>query len=280
MKKEEILLSIQDLPPFPETVLKAIEAMKDPEISAKKIVSIIQYDQNITAKILRFANSAYFGLKKKVTSLKHAVAYLGSKTILDMLMLSGALDQYRTEFTGYGERGKEMLKHSFSTALMCRILGEKIGLQESFTVFSVGLLHDIGKVVLNSFVEHRYEEIIDLVNNHNHTLLSAEQELLGMDHAQVGGEMLKRWGLPENITGPVTLHHQAEKAGAADVNTPLVYLADQAYILVSGTTGTDAWSLAKIKQAMTRCQISVADLDESLRLMRKSSQKVQQLLEI
>ncbi len=151
MKKEEILLSIHDLPPFPETVLKAIEAMKDPEISAKKIVSIIQYDQNITASILRFANSAYFGLKKEVTSLKHAVAYLGSKTILDMLLLSGALDKYRLEFTGYGARGKEMLKHSFSTALMCRILGEKIGLQESFTVFSAGLLHDIGKVVLNSF---------------------------------------------------------------------------------------------------------------------------------
>ena len=92
--------------------------------------------------------------------------------------------------------------------------------------------------------------------------------------------MLKKWGLPETITGPVTLHHQMEKADAADVNTPIVFLADQAYILTSGTTGTDAWSLAKIKQAMTHCRISVADLDESLRLMRKSSQKVQQLLEI
>ncbi|MHC4458540.1 MAG: HDOD domain-containing protein [Planctomycetota bacterium] len=280
MKKEEILLSIQDLPPFPETVLKAIQAMKDPEISAKKIVGIIQYDQNITASILRFANSAYFGLKKKVTSLKHAVAYLGSKTILDMLMLSGALDQYRTEFTGYGDRGKEMLKHSFSTALMCRILGEKIGLQESFTVFSAGLLHDIGKVVLSSFVEHKFEEIIHLVNDHNYSLVNAEQEVLGLDHAQVGGEILKRWGLPEKITGPVTLHHQVEKADAADVHTPLVYLADQAYIVISGTKGTDAWSLAKMKKAMTRCRISVADLDDALRLMRNSSQRIQQLFEI
>ena len=280
MKKEEILLSIHDLPPFPETVLKAIEAMRDPEISAKKVVSIIQYDQNITASILRFANSAYFGLKKEVTSLKHAVAYLGMKTIVDMLLLSGAVDQFRTEYTGYGDRGKEMLKHSFSTALMCRILGEKIGLQESSTVFSAGLLHDIGKVVLNSFIEHRHEEIMDLINNQNHTPLSAEQELLGMDHAQVGGEILRRWGLPENITGPVTHHHQVEKADAADVYTPVVYIADQAYLLTSGTTGTDAWSLERMKQAMTRCRISVADLDEALRLMRKSSQKVEQLLEI
>jgi HD-like signal output (HDOD) protein len=124
------------------------------------------------------------------------------------------------------------------------------------------------------------EEILDLINNQNHTLLSAEQEILGMDHAQAGGEILKRWGLPENITGPVTLHHQVEKADAADVHTPLVYLADQAYILISGTTGTDTWSLAKIKQAMTRCRIRVADLDDALRLMRKSSQKVQQLLQI
>ena len=280
MKKEDILLSIHDLPPFPETVLKAIEVMKDPEVSASKIVGIIQYDPTITASILRFANSAYFGLKKKVTSIKHAVSYLGTKTIMDMLMLSGALDQYRTEFTGYGQRGKEMLKHSFSTALMCRILGEKIGLEESFTVFSAGLLHDIGKVVLNSFIEHRYEEIMDLVNNHNHTPLSAEKELVGMDHAQVGGEMLKRWGLPENITTPVAQHHQVENADAADRFTPLVYIADQAYIMTSGTTGTDPWSLEKLKEAMTHCGVTVAVLDEALRLMRKSSQRVQQLLNI
>ena len=101
-----------------------------------------------------------------------------------------------------------------------------------------------------------------------------------MDHAQVGGEVLKRWGLPEHITEPVTHHHQVEKADAADVHTPLVYIADQAYTLTSGTTGTDAWSLENLKQAMTRCRISVADLDEALRLMRKSSQRVQQLLEI
>ena len=280
MKKEDILLSIHDLPPFPETVLKAMEVMKDPEVSAEKIVGIIQYDPTITASLLRFANSAYFGLKKEVTSIKHAVSYLGTNTIMDMLMLSGALDQYRTEFTGYGERGKEMLKHAFSTALMCRILGEKIGLEESFTVFSAGLLHDIGKVVLNSFIVHRLDEIMELVNNHNHTPLSAEKALLGMDHAQVGGEILKRWGLPENITAPVTHHHRVENTNADDVHTPLVYIADQAYIMTSGTTGTDPWSLEKLKQAMTRCGISVADLDEALRLMRKSSQRVQQLLDI
>ena len=278
MKKEEILYTIKGLPPFPETALKAIKVIKDSDSSAQDLVNIIQYDQSITANILRFANSAYFGLRAKVTSLKQAVAYLGTKAIMDMLFLSGSLSYFRGEYTGYGLKGEDLLSHSVSTALLCRILGERIELEETSTVFTAGLLHDIGKVVLSSFVSDKYNEIMQLVTHKKYSFVMAEREVLGMDHAQVGGEMAQEWGIPAAIASPISLHHQFEKAPLEDISTPLVFLADQAYFLIGGTMGADTWSFRKIKEALTRCQLREDDLDSAMLTLHESMKSVQGLL--
>lgn len=278
MEKEELLYSIKGLPSFPETALRAIKAVKDPNSSAQDLVNIIQYDQNITANILRFANSAYFGLRAKVTSLKQAVAYLGSKAIMDMLFLSGSLSYFRGEYTGYGLKGDDLLTHSVSTALMCRILGERIGLRETSTVFTAGLLHDIGKVVLSSFVKDKYDEIMQLITSNHYSFLLAEREVLGMDHAQVGGEVAQEWAIPDEIVRPISLHHEFEKAPPDDVSTPMVFIADRLCFLIDGTVGADFWSFKRIKEARTRCRLTEDDLDSAMLILRESFQSVQDLL--
>jgi putative nucleotidyltransferase with HDIG domain len=278
MEKDKILYTIKGLPPFPETALKAIKVIKDPDSSAQDLVNIIQYDQSITANILRFANSAYFGLRTKVTSLKQAVAYLGTKAITDMLFLSGSLSYFRGEYAGYGIKGEDLLTHSASTGVMCRILGERIALKETSTIFTAGLLHDIGKVVLSSFVRDKYDEIMQLVTHKKYSFVMAEREVLGMDHAQVGGEMAREWGIPEEIAGPIAFHHQFEKAPQGDISTPLVFLADQAYFLIGGTMGADSWSFKKIKEALTRCRLTEDDLDRAMLMLHESMKSVQGLL--
>jgi putative nucleotidyltransferase with HDIG domain len=278
MEKGKLLYTVKGLPSFPETALRAIKVAKDPDASAQDLVNIIQYDQSITANILRFANSAYFGLQTRVTSLKQAVAYLGSKTIMDMLFLSGSLSYFRGECSGYGLKGDDLLTHSVSTALMCRILGERIGLQETSTVFTAGLLHDIGKVVLSSFVKDKYDEIMQLVTHKNYSFLLAEREVLGMDHAQVGGEVAQEWGIPEEIVRPISLHHQFEKAPPDDVSTPLVFLADRVSFFIDGTVGADSWSFKRIKEALTRCRLTEDDLDGAVPMLREALKSVQDLL--
>ena len=278
MEKKEILYTIKGLPPFPETALKAIKAIKDPDSSAQDLVDIIQYDQSITANILRFANSAYFGLRTRVTSLKQAVAYLGSKAIMDMLLLSGSLSYFRGEHTGYGLKGEDLLNHSVSTALMCRILGQKTGMKDTSTLFTAGLLHDIGKVVLSSFVQDKYDEIVQLVTYKNYSFVKAEKEVLGMDHAQVGGEIAQQWGFPEEIGRPISLHHQFEEAPLEDISTPLIFLADQVYFLVVGTKGAENWSFKKIKDALKRCRLKEYDLDDAMIMLHEPLKSVQDLI--
>ena len=278
MEKEDILYTIKGLPSFPETALKAIRVIKDKDGSAQDLVNVIEYDQNITANVLRFANSALFGLQTKVTSLKRAVAYLGSKAIVDMLFLSGSLSYFSGQYDGYGLKGEELLTHSVSTALLCRILAERTGQEHTSTVFTAGLLHDVGKVVLSSFVEDKYNEIMQLVTHENYSFVMAEREVLGMDHAQVGGEMAQQWGIPDEIARPILLHHEFEKAPLKDTSTPLVFLSDQLCFLTSGTMGADRWSFKRIKKALTRCRLGEHDLDGAMLMLREALKGVRELL--
>lgn len=279
METESVLFNMKGLPPFPETALKAIKIIKDPNSSVQDLVEVIQYDQNITANVLRFANSAYYGLKSKVKSLKQAVALLGTDAIMDMLFISGSLSYFHDDLTGYGIKGEDLLNHSISTALMCRILAEKAGMKENATsVFTAGLLHDIGKVVLNSFVKDKYEEIENLVSGGNRSFLVAEREILGMDHAEVGGKVAEKWGLPEEIVAPVSLHHIPEEAAKDDMLTPIVFLANQADYFINNVRGADNWSFKRIKAALSRCKLGEDKLDETLAEANDAFESVRDLL--
>jgi len=280
MDKNLIFHTIKDLPPFPEIALKVIQATKNPDYCAQDLVDIIEYDPSLTANVLKVANSAYFGLHAQVTSMRQAVAYLGATTIINILFLSGCSTYFRGDFSGYGTSGKQLLIHSISTAIMTRILGERIGIKDTSSIFTAGLLHDIGKIVLSTFVRDKYDDIMRLVGQNNYSFIMAEREVLGVDHAWVGGEMVKKWKIPLEIATPVALHHDLEKASSDDMATPLVYLADQVYVLVSGNRGDDRWCFTTFKQAMDRCRLTEADMDASMLILNETSKNIHQLLSI
>ena len=235
MPKHDIPYAIKSLPPFPDTALKAIRALQDPGISARDIVDIVQYDQNITANLLRLINSAQFGLTRKVESLQQAVAYLGSRAVLEILLISGTLSYFESDLSGYRTTGLQLWRHSVSCAVACRYLSQKIAPSQSATLFTAGLLHDIGKIVLSSYIQDSYAEITKMVEEDKQlTLLQAEREALGVDHAQVGGEIAQKWGFPPSIATCMALHHEPETAGPEDPMTDVVFLSDKIGNLVAG----------------------------------------------
>jgi len=280
MEKELILETIKDLPPFPQTALKVIRAARNPDCSAQDLVNIIQYDPNLTASILKIANSAYFGLQVRVTSLRQAVAYLGDSTIINILFLGGCMNYFQGDFPGYGINGKQLLEHSITTALMGRILGEAAGIQNTSVIFTAGLLHDIGKVILSRFVKDKYEDIMRLVTQNNYSFIRAEREILGVDHAQVGGEIVQKWNIPQEIAVPITFHHQPEAAPADSMGPYLVYLSDRVQVLISGTPGADQWSFKAVSHALQRCGLTDDDMDASMMQLREASKNIHQLLSL
>ncbi|MBI4776355.1 MAG: HDOD domain-containing protein [Deltaproteobacteria bacterium] len=224
MLEGDILYSIETLPPFSETSRRVVEILGDPDRSLPDIVDVIKYDQSITANLLRMCNSAYFGFVRKVTSLEQAVSLMGHQTVLELAMISGSLTYYNQGIPGYRVEGRGMLRHSISCALLSQILGGKKERTGASILFTAGLLHDIGKVVLSSLVRDRFVEILNLVEEENYSFVEAEREVLGMDHAQVGGEVARKWGLPETIRNPIAGHHDFERVRQGDWNTIVIYI--------------------------------------------------------
>ncbi|MCI0469809.1 MAG: HDOD domain-containing protein, partial [Nitrospirae bacterium] len=158
-----ITKDIKELPPLPEVAQKVFSLLNDPKSNVQDMVKVIQLDQAMTANILKLCNSAYFGLKRKISSLQEALVLLGQKNLHEIIMTDNSGKYYQRAGAGYSLGKGELWRHSVACALLSQILVRKTGLPEDPFLFTAALLHDIGKVILSTYVKTEYDQIIRLV---------------------------------------------------------------------------------------------------------------------
>lgn len=209
-KLERIIKSIDELPPFPEVALKALDVARDPRSAADDIVNIIQYDQSVTANCLRMCNSTFFGLREKAKSLKHAVVLIGTENLVKVILTNcSKISAYSLAHEGYGLRAGELWRHSVSCALLSQLLIKKTGQKDNHELFTAALLHDIGKLVIDGFIADDFEAIYSLMQEEHFGYVNAEKAFFGIDHAELGGIIAEAWKFPETLIGAIRNHHQS-----------------------------------------------------------------------
>ncbi len=254
--------------------------ISDPDFSVDDLVNIIKYDQSITANILRMCNSPYFGIRYKVSSLREAVIYLGRKNILHVVYTAGTSRFYK-KVNGYYWGAAKLWEHSVGVALMSQILAKKIYDREDPTLFTAGLLHDIGKVVLGEFVHESFQEIMDLVSNQGYAFLEAEKEVIGINHAELGGEIASLWNFPKEIRDAITYHHRPDLMEKGDDSIPwLIYLADQACMMMGIGGGADGLAYRGLKEVINKFELRQRDFEESIVLLLKDLDEAKELLDL
>ena len=278
MVGQKILYSIKSLPPFPATVHRAFDLMRSRNAPPGEIVDVIKYDQNITATVLRLCNSGYFGFQEEISSLRRAVQLLGPQEVIELAVIGGSLSYYTTDVPGYGMAAREMWRHSVSCALLAQILGASNPDADPSALFTAGLLHDIGKVVLNSFVQDRFREIMHLVTEENYTFVEAEREIIGIDHAAVGGEVADKWQLPSSISEPIRTHHTIEEVRKGHPVTALIYLADRCCKLAGIGLGVDNWSFREFRDVLEIAGLTEDVMDRSLAELKRELKRTPFLL--
>lgn len=206
--KDQILSMVDKVPAFPQSVHKILELTSSADCSPKELIQIIEHDPILTAKVLKLVNSAYFGLSRKVTSVNHAVVYIGINTIKNVA-ISVATSGVLPKENKAGLDMDAFWLHSLTVGVIARMLAKKISIpkNEQANYFVAGLLHDIGKVILAHFKPKDYAPVLHEVNTSNRLLFDVENELLGIDHAQLGGILAKKWQLPENLIDSISNHH-------------------------------------------------------------------------
>ena len=218
-----IIMTTQDLPAMPQVASKVLEMSSDPNTSAEQLQQIISDDQAMTARILKIANSAMYSRSRQVKTLTEAIVMLGFNSIRSLVVTSAARNLYNTRNATTGLKERLLWEHSIGVAFACRLLVQDPLPALAEEAFLAGLMHDIGKLVLNLRVPEQFDEIVQLVYNDNQAFSHTEKEILGFDHAEVGARLVNKWNLSPVLEDTILSHHNPE---AMMIDNPLLLYLD------------------------------------------------------
>ena len=236
--RERILLRLKSLPAMPQVVLKAQQVMRNPNLGVRHLAQVVEKDPAMVVKILKTANSAFYGVTGDISSIQSATALLGNRVveeIISMSIASGFLDRI---LKGYALESRDMWKHSLAVAFGSQIIaGKKMkGLENN--AFLAGLLHDVGKIILDRYIFERKEMFEEFLGDGQQTFLSAESSILGFDHSQIGFEMCKSWGIPNDLITAIRFHHYPSRSNENKL-AYIVHVADCISMLSGFASGSD-----------------------------------------
>ncbi len=218
-----IIMTTRDLPAMPQVASKVLELSADPNTSAQQLQQIISDDQAMTARILKIANSAMYSCSRKVKTLTEAIVMLGFDSIRSLVVTSAARNLYNTRNASTGLKERLLWEHSIGVAFACRLLVLERVPALAEEAFLAGLMHDIGKLVLNLRVPEQFDQIVQLVYNDNLPFNSTEKEILGYDHAEVGAKLINKWNLSPMLEDTILHHHNP---AAMTIDNPLLLYLD------------------------------------------------------
>jgi HD-like signal output (HDOD) protein len=233
--KKKIINKIKDLPPMPKVLFKAREVMSDPKSGFKEIAKVIETDQAIAARVLKVANSAYYGLSGMVNSIHQASVVLGYQTLEQVITMVSSSSLLGKQLKGYGLQAGALWRHSLAVALGSRLLAQRRAPSLEGDAFSVGLIHDAGKLALDAHIIQRKAEIQAILNENPNSFLEAERQVMGFDHTEIAFELCQKWKLPESHAEAMRFHHEPNSA----TNDQLAYIVHTAnYLAIQAGLGT------------------------------------------
>jgi len=230
--KNRILSKVEDLPPMPQVAQKGRQVIADETSSFKDLANVIETDQAIAARVLKIANSSYYGVSTNVRSVQQASVVLGMKTLHELLTLACASSVLGSELKGYDLSSGDLWKHSLATAFCARSIASKKDPKFADDSFSAGLIHDSGKLILDPYIDERKEEFAEFLEAGGKSFLDAERSILGFDHSGIAADVCNKWQIPKTITNVIKYHHNPSMSHNKDF-AYIIHAAD-AIAMMSG----------------------------------------------
>lgn len=222
---KEKIKSIIQLPTLPAVAMEVVELVDNPKTSASKLGKVISSDQALTAKVLKIANSPFYGFPKKISTIDFAIIVLGFDALKEIVISISLVSSLQKKSDTFFD-AKTFWDHSISTGVVARRLARDLGYRISGEVFVGGLLHDMGVSVLHRYFNNEFQRIIEITRETDLNVLEAEESVMGVSHGDVGGWLAERWNLPEHLAESIAFHHTPSKAKINPDLVALVHCAD------------------------------------------------------
>lgn len=259
--RDEALARVRSFPAVPGTAAKCLKLLRDPRTSAADVEKAMRFDPGFTANVLRMANAAYFGYARKIGSVRQAVVRLGWDRVYQLVLASCVNGMMSEAVPGYDLGPGELWRHAVGVAVSTEHLMKKLNVSVIEEAFTAGLLHDVGKLVMGSFVEADFSTIDNLVSEKKISFATAEREILGINHAEVGAYILESWALPEDLVNVVRWHHEPELAGEGNLLVDAVHVADVLCLMLGIGTGREGLKYDPDPAVLKRLGLKVAELE-------------------
>lgn len=276
----KIIKGIARLKPIPQVVNKILEIQQDPESSMKDLTQVISHDTMTTANLLKASNSALYARSKPFETVEQAAVFLGMDEIVDLALLSNSAANLKRPQKGYGLKSGDLWRNGLASALVSKELSHKLNLENHHLVFTCALLKDIGKVVLEQYVEACSKEINTLVALGEHSFEEAEKSVIGIDHAELGAMAAQVWQFSPKMVDIIRHHHQPAKAELSPKETAVVHLSDTVCLMMGIGAGSDGLAHRFDQQFIAEMGISDTDLQTIVSGIPEKIEEIEHLIAV
>ncbi len=259
--RDDIAGTIEALQPIPQAALKIMRMIRNDNHEISDITNELSKDQVLSARTLQICNSAFFAGRVEIETLTDAVLLLG-ESMLAQSILTAAVNSY---YNQAGSTGYSLCKGGlFFHALGCAVASERIASMTKAIppekAYTAGLLHDIGKVVLDQYVARIHPMFFREINNKRGDSLDVEKKYLGTDHCYTGAFLAKKWNLPMSIMETILFHHTPGKAVNRKKTVSIVYIANILMSIFSTKFEMGKANTKKLETALDTIGLGIADI--------------------
>lgn len=256
-----------ELASLPSVVMRAVELLNHPQTSASDIGEIIAEDPALTIRLLKIVNSAFYGFPSRIDTVSRAITIVGTLELTDLILGSSAIQVFY-RLPNQLINMQEFWEHSLYSGVVARVLARYLRAPNTERCFVMGLLHDIGSLVLYHQQPDLARRALELTKDKSHSLHQAERKVFGFDHGEVGAELMHAWNLPESFRETARHHHQPSAAERYRLETAIIHLADvittMAHSTGSGTRQVaalepGAWELTGLSVDIMEAVVAEAD---------------------
>ncbi|MEW6411920.1 MAG: HDOD domain-containing protein [Candidatus Zixiibacteriota bacterium] len=254
--RDRIVARVTSFTTLPAVAHKLMSLLDDPEADPAEMAKIIQLDPALTANVLKAANSAFLGFTRPVTTVTEADFRIGTKWMFQIALSSLVFSSLKTPARGYDLSAEDLWRHSIAVALMAENLCRLLNIKDSGAIFTSGLIHDIGKIAMQGFVDDYFEELQHLAEGDDIAFEEAESKLLGTDHAEVGALIAEKWRFPQSIVDDIRWHHNPEGAPEPQEGIDIVHISDAMCLMEGFGLGRDGLQYRMCYKSILRLKLT------------------------
>ncbi len=259
---QQIDQAIFNVKPIPQVALKVLQILgQERDVKFDNLAAEIEKDQVIAARVLQYCNSPVFGLAKNIDSIERALVLLGENNLLEIVISATVNFIYSDQDNGYALMKGGLYRHALATAYLAKEITFFTGCVEPGLAYTAGLIHDIGKIVLDGFVTETLPFFYQHLEQKTADLTELETRLFGFNHMQVGTQLARQWDLPESLSAVIRYHHTPEQpAVRGQILVHIIYLADLLASRYLAGTELERISTAQLKSSLAAVGLRYAQL--------------------